>query len=59
MNQASEQAKRDREVRDAKASQQAMQSMQAAAARIAASSAIRLSDNAPFIQDLRLMGVRI
>lgn len=59
MNQASEQAKRDREVRDAKTSQQAMQSMQAAAARIAASSAIRLSDNAPFIQDLRLMGVRI
>lgn len=59
MNQASEKAKRDREVRDAKASQQALKSMQAAAARMAASSAIRLSDNAPFIQDLRLMGVRI
>lgn len=59
MNQASEQAKRDREVRDAKASQRSLQAMQAAAARMAASSAIRLSDNAPFIQDLRLMGVRI
>lgn len=59
MNDATKQAERDRAVREAQASQRSMQAMQAAAARMAASSAIRLSDNAPFIHDLRLMGVRI
>ena len=59
MNQAAEQGRSDRERRDAQASQRALQAMQAAGQRMAANSAVRLSDNRPFIDDLRLMGVRI
>lgn len=36
-----------------------MKSMQASAAQLAAASAAQKASNAPFIHDLRLMGVRI
>ena len=59
MTEAAEQGRIDRERRDAQASQRALQAMQAAGQRMAANTAVRLSDNRPFIDDLRLMGVRI